>query len=45
MASGPRKVYGRTKSEVKDRLKVLHEELDQGVRPSASDKMAEALVD
>ena len=40
-----RKVSGRTKSEVKDRLKALHEELDQGVKPSASHKVADALTD
>jgi integrase len=40
-----RKVSGRTKSEVKDRLKALHEELDQGVKPSASYKVADALTD
>ena len=40
-----RKVSGRTKSEVKDRLKALHEELDRGVKPSASYKVAEALTD
>lgn len=40
-----RKVSGRTKSEVKDRLKLLHEELDQGVKPSASYKVADALAD
>jgi len=39
-----RKVSGRTKSEVKDRLKALHEELDQGVKPSASHKVADALT-
>jgi hypothetical protein len=36
---------GRTKSEVKDRLKVLHEDLDQGVKPSASYKTADARTD
>lgn len=40
-----RKVSGRTKSEVKDSLKTLHEELDQGVRPSASYKLGDALSD
>jgi len=40
-----RKVSGRTKSEVKDRLKALHEELDQGVKPSVSYKVADALTD
>jgi hypothetical protein len=40
-----RKVSGRAKSEVKDRLKALHEELDQGVKPSASYKMADTLTD
>jgi enamine deaminase RidA (YjgF/YER057c/UK114 family) len=40
-----RKVSGRTKSEIKDRLKALHEELDQGVKPSASYKVADALTD
>jgi hypothetical protein len=40
-----RKVSGRTKSEVKDKLKALHEELDQGVKPSASYKVADTLTD
>jgi hypothetical protein len=40
-----RKVSGRTKSEVKDRLKALHEELDQGVKPSASYKVGDAVTD
>jgi Phage integrase family len=39
-----RKVSGRTKTEVKDRLK-LDEELDQGVKPSGSYKVADALTD
>ena len=30
-----RKVYGRTKTDVKDKLKRLHEELDQGIKTSA----------
>jgi hypothetical protein len=40
-----RKVSGRTKSEVKYRLKVLHGDLDQGVKPSASYRMADAIAD
>ena len=39
------RVSGRTKSEIKGRLKVLHEEIDQGVKPSASYTMADALTD
>jgi len=40
-----REVSGRTKSEVKDRLKALHEVLDHGVKPSASYKVADTLTD
>jgi integrase len=40
-----RKVSGRTKSDVKNKLKALHEELDQGVKPSASYQVADALTD
>jgi hypothetical protein len=29
-----RKVYGRTKQEVRDKLRALHQELDSGVRSS-----------
>jgi hypothetical protein len=29
-----RKVFGRTKQEVRDRLKALHQEMDAGVRSS-----------
>jgi integrase len=39
-----RKVSGRTKSEVKDKLKAQHEDLEQGVKPSASYKVADALT-
>jgi hypothetical protein len=35
------KVSGRIKYEIKGRLKVLHEEIDKGVKPSASYKMAD----
>jgi hypothetical protein len=31
-----RKVYGRTKLEVRDKLKTLHAELDRGLRTSAT---------
>jgi integrase len=40
-----RKVSGRTKSAVKDKLKALHEELDQGVKPTASYTVAMAVGD
>ena len=30
-----RKVTGRTKTEVRDKLKALHSELDAGLQPSA----------
>jgi integrase len=40
-----RKVSGGTKSEVKDRLKALHEELDQGIKPSASYKVSDGITD
>ena len=40
-----RKVSGRTKSEVRERLKALHEDLDQGVKPPASDKVGDAVTD
>jgi len=31
-----KKVYGRTKTDVKDKLRQLHDELDQGIRPTAA---------
>jgi integrase len=40
-----RKVSGRTKTEVKNKLKALHDDLEQGVKPSASYKVADALTD
>jgi hypothetical protein len=40
-----KKVYGRTKTDVKDKLKRLHEDLDQGVRTSASYTVATAVAD
>jgi hypothetical protein len=39
------KVSGCTKYEIKGRLKVLHEEIDRGVEPSASYEMADPLTD
>ena len=40
-----RKVYGRTKTDVKDKLKQLHEELDQGIKTSASYTVGIAVAD
>src|SRR5215472_16985575 len=40
-----RKVSGRTKLEVKDKLKALHEELDVGVQSSARYTVAQAVED
>jgi integrase len=40
-----KKVYGRTKTDVKDKLKQLHEDLDQGVRTSASYTVGAAVAD
>jgi hypothetical protein len=31
-----RKVFGKTKQEVRDRLKALHQELDSGIRSSST---------
>lgn len=40
-----RKVMGRTKQEVRDRLKALHLELDAGLKPSATYTVAQAVDD
>jgi integrase len=40
-----KKVYGRTKTDVKDKLKQLHEELDQGIKTSASYTVEMAVAD
>jgi integrase len=40
-----KKVYGQTKTDVKDKLKQLHEDLDQGIRTSASYSVATAVAD
>jgi integrase len=40
-----RKVTGRTKTEVKDKLRKLHRELDSGVRSNASYTVGDALDD
>ena len=40
-----RKVSGRTKTEVKDKLKAMHSDLDAGVRTSASYTVADAVAD
>lgn len=40
-----KKVYGRTKPDVKDKLKQLNEDLDQGIRTSASYTVAAAVAD
>jgi integrase len=40
-----KKVYGRTKTDVKDRLRLLHEELDQGIKTSASYTLETAVTD
>lgn len=40
-----RKVYGRTKQEVKDKLKVLHAELDRGLRTSGRYMVRQAVAD
>lgn len=51
MGSGPdgrrvrRKVSGRTKTEVKDKLQVLHDELRDGVRTSATYTVQSAVDD
>ena len=37
--------HGRTKTDVKDKLKQLHEELDQGVKTSASYTVEMAVAD
>jgi hypothetical protein len=39
------KVYGRTKTDVKDKFKQLHEELDQGVETSACYTVEMAVAD
>jgi integrase len=40
-----RKVYGRTKQEVRDKLKALHGELDRGLRTSATYTVRQAVED
>jgi len=40
-----RKVTGRTKQEVRDKLKALHAELNTGVRTSASYTVEQAVAD
>ena len=40
-----RKVFGKTKQEVRDRLKALHEELNSGVRSSSTYTAREAVDD
>jgi integrase len=40
-----RKVTGQTKTEVRDKLKALHRELDAGIRPSPSYTMALCIED
>ncbi len=40
-----RKVTGRTKTEVKDKLKIVHRELDAGIRPTARYTMALCIED
>ena len=40
-----RKVYGRTKQEVRDKLKALHLELDAGIRSSAGYTVHDAVQD
>jgi hypothetical protein len=40
-----RKVFGKTKQEVRDRLKGLHQELNAGVRSSRTYSVREAVED
>jgi integrase len=40
-----RKVYGRTKQEVRDKLKALHAELDRGLRTSGNYTVRQAVED
>src|SRR5712672_2125385 len=40
-----RKVHGRTKQEVRDKLKALHAELDAGIRSSAGYTVRRAVKD
>ena len=40
-----RKVTGRTKQEVRDKLKALHAELDRGLRTSAAYTVRQAVAD
>src|SRR5499433_2708795 len=40
-----RKVYGRTKQDVRDKLKALHQELDAGIRSSAGYTLRDAVQD
>jgi len=40
-----RKVFGRTKQEVRDKLKALHQELDAGIRSSAGCTVRQAVDD
>jgi hypothetical protein len=40
-----RKVYGRTKQDVRDKLKALHQELEAGIRSSAAYTVRDAVQD
>ena len=40
-----RKVFGKTKQEVRDRLKALHQEMDSGVKSSSTYTVREAVED
>ena len=40
-----RKVFGKTKQEVRDRLKALHQEMDAGVKSSKTYTVREAVED
>ena len=40
-----RKVFGKTKQEVRDRLKALHQEMDAGVRSSSTYTVRETVED
>ena len=40
-----RKVFGKTKQEVRDRLKALHKEMDAGVKSSKTYTVREAVED
>jgi integrase len=40
-----KKVYGRTKTDVKDKLRQLHDDLDQGIRPTTAYTVQRACED